>query len=124
MDIIISNSSNDPIYEQIAKQIKNLIFNGELSEGEPLPSIRSLSKELKISVITTKKAYEKLENEGFIDTVAGKGSYIAGQNKEILRENRIKVIEEKLTEAVEASKLVNLPLKDLQQILEIIYNNQ
>lgn len=124
MDIIISNSSNDPIYEQIAKQIKNLIFNGELSEGELLPSIRSLSKELKISVITTKKAYEKLEDEGFIDTVPGKGSYVAGQNKEILRENRIKVIEEKLTEAVEASKLVNLSLEDLKEILEIIYNNQ
>lgn len=124
MNIIISNSSNEPIYEQISKQIKNLIFNGELSEGELLPSIRSLAKELKISVITTKKAYERLEGEGFIDTVPGKGSYIAGQNKEILREKRIKVIEEKLMEAVEASKVINLSLEDLKEILEVLYRNQ
>ncbi|PJI08701.1 MULTISPECIES: GntR family transcriptional regulator [Clostridium] len=124
MDIIISNSSNDPIYEQIEKQIKNLIFNGELSEGEPLPSIRSLAKELKISVITTKKAYEKLEEDGFIDTVPGKGSYVAGQNKEILRENRIKVIEEKLTEAVEASKMIDLSLDELKEILEVLYKDE
>ncbi|MCD2348317.1 GntR family transcriptional regulator [Clostridium guangxiense] len=124
MNIIISNSSNEPIYEQISKQIKNLIFNGELSEGELLPSIRSLAKELKISVITTKKAYERLEGEGFIDTVPGKGSYIAGQNKEILREKRIKVIEEKLMEAVEASKVINLSLEDLKEILEVLYKNQ
>ena len=124
MNIIISNSSNEPIYEQISKQIKNLIFNGELSEGELLPSIRSLAKELKISVITTKKAYERLEGEGFIDTVPGKGSYIAGQNKEILREKRIKVIEEKLMEAVEASKVINLSIEDLKEILEVLYRNQ
>lgn len=124
MDIIISNSSNDPIYEQIEKQMKNLIFNGELSEGEPLPSIRSLAKELKISVITTKKAYEKLEEDGFIDTVPGKGSYVAGQNKEILRENRIKVIEEKLAEAVEASKIIDLSLNELKEILEVLYKDE
>ncbi|EFG88992.1 transcriptional regulator, GntR family [Clostridium carboxidivorans P7] len=86
MNIIISNSVGEPIYEQITKQIKNLIFNGALCEGDSLPSIRNLAQELKISVITTKRAYEELERDGFIETIPGKGSYVASQNKELLRE--------------------------------------
>ena len=89
MRIIISNSSEDPIYEQIVKQIKNQIINGELTEQESLPSIRKLAGELSISVITTKRAYEELEREGYIDTVGGKGSFVASQNKEFLREKKM-----------------------------------
>ncbi len=120
MNIIISNSVGEPIYEQIAKQMKNLIFNGELSEGDSLPSIRNLAQELKISVITTKRAYEELERDGFIETIPGKGSYVAGQNKELLKEKRIKLIEEKLLEAIEESKLIGLSLNDLKEMLDIL----
>lgn len=124
MNIVISNSSGEPIYEQISIQFKNLIFNGDLLEGEALPSIRSLAKDLKISVITTKRAYEELENEGFIYTLPGKGSYVSAQNMEILREKRIKFIEDKLSEAVDASKLIELPIETLKEMLDILYNNK
>ncbi|KZL90545.1 GntR family transcriptional regulator [Clostridium magnum] len=123
MKIVISNSVGEPIYEQITKQIKNLIFNEELCAGDSLPSIRSLAQELKISVITTKRAYEELEREGFIETIPGKGSYIAGQNKELLRERRIKLIEDKLLEAVEESRLIGLSLADLKEMLDILYES-
>ena len=89
MKILILNSSRQPIYEQITDQIKSLILKAELSEGEMLPSIRNLAKELQISVITTKRAYEELEREGFIETVRGKGSFVAAQNEELLREKSL-----------------------------------
>ncbi|OPJ64135.1 GntR family transcriptional regulator [Clostridium oryzae] len=123
MDIIISNSSGEPIYEQIIKQIKNNIFSGSINEGELLPSIRSLAKELDISVITTKRAYEELEREGFIHTLPGKGSYVSVPNKELFKEKKIKDIEEKLIEAIEESKVVNLSLEDLKEMLDILYEN-
>lgn len=121
MNIFISNSSEEPIYLQIVKQIKEQIVAGELKETQSLPSIRSLAKELKISVITTKRAYDELEKDGFIVTVAGKGSYVAAINKEILRENKLKTIEEYLTEASSTAKLIGLTLEELQEILKIIY---
>ncbi len=124
MRIIISNSSEDPIYEQIIKQIKNQIINGELTEQESLPSIRKLAGELGISVITTKRAYEELEREGFIDTVGGKGSFVASQNKEFLREKKMKVVEEKLTEAVSEARMLDIGVKDLKEMLNILYGEE
>ncbi len=121
MKIIISNSSQEPIYAQIVTQIKDLILQGKLAEAEPLPSIRNLARELQISVITTKRAYDELEKEGFILTVPGKGTYVAAQNKELMREKRIKIIEEKLIEAVIASKSINLTLSELQEMLNLLY---
>jgi len=121
MNIIISNSSQDPIYEQIVKQIKNMIIRGELAENEALPSIRSLAKDLQISVITTKKAYEELEKDGYIVTVQGKGSYVAAQNKELLKEMRLKIVEEKLAEAVDAGRSIGLSLEEMQEMLKILY---
>ncbi|KYH30357.1 MULTISPECIES: GntR family transcriptional regulator [Clostridium] len=121
MKIIVSNSSGEPIYEQISNQIKALIIQGELQEGDALPSIRSLAKELQISVITTKRAYEELEREGFIETVAGKGSFVAAQNKELLRERKLKFIEEKLSEVVEESKMLNLSFEDILEMLKILF---
>lgn len=123
MNIIISNSVGEPIYEQITKQIKNLIFSGELCADDSLPSIRNLAQELKISVITTKRAYEELEHEGFVETIPGKGSYVAGQNKELLKERRMKLIEDKLLEAVEESKVMGLSLNDLKEMLDILYSS-
>ncbi|MBN2414181.1 GntR family transcriptional regulator [candidate division KSB1 bacterium] len=121
MKIIIANSSPDPIYEQISRQIKAQIISGELAEGEGLPSIRKLAKELQISVITTKRAYEELEKEGFIDTVSGKGCFVAMQNKEFLREKKMKIVEEKLGEAVNEAKFLGLNIKELQEMLYLLY---
>jgi GntR family transcriptional regulator len=121
MNIIISNSIQEPIYEQIVRQIKEAIMKGELGEGEALPSIRSLAKELQISVITTKRAYDELEKDGFITTIPGKGSYVAAQNKELLRETRLKIVEEKLAEAIVAAKAINLTFEELQEMLKIFY---
>lgn len=121
MNIIISNSSAEPLYEQIVKQIKNQIITGELDQGESLPSIRNLAKDLHISVITTKRAYEELEREGFIETVAGKGSFVAGQNKELLKEKRLRMVEEKMTEVILASKSLGIGFHELQEMLELLY---
>ena len=124
MKIIISNSSEDPIYEQIIKQIKNQIINGELDEEEPLPSIRKLARELGISVITTKRAYEELEREGFIDTVGGKGSFVAGQNREFLKEKKMKAVEDKLIDAVAEARMLEIGYKELKEMLSILYKEE
>lgn len=124
MKIIISNSSPDPIYEQIKKQIKSQIINGELNEGQTLPSIRKLAKELQISVITSKRAYEDLEREGFIDTVTGKGSFVAAQNKEFLREKRMKIVEDKLGEAISEAKMLGIGIDELKEMLTILYQEE
>lgn len=121
MRIIIQNGLNQPIYDQIRGQIKNLILKGELSEGEQLPSIRNLAKELQISVITTKRAYEELEREGFIETVAGKGSYVAAQDRELLREKKLQIIEERLQGAVIEGRQLGLTIEELYEILKILY---
>ena len=121
MKIIISNSSNEPIYEQISKQIKAQILRGELKEGDLLPSIRGLARDLQISVITTKRAYEELEKEGFIETMQGKGSFVAGQNKELMREKKLNIIEEKLSKIVEESKALGISFNEILEILKILY---
>lgn len=121
MNILISNASDEPIYLQIVNQIKDHIVRGELAESAPLPSIRNLAKELKISVITTKRAYDELEKDGYIVTVAGKGSFVASINQEMLRETKIKLVEERMTEAVETAKLIGLSLEELKEMLELIY---
>ena len=121
MDIILSNSSNDPIYLQIVNQIKAMILSGELAEGEALPSMRNLAMQMRISVITTKRAYEELESEGFIESYTGKGSFVKGQNAELLRETHLKQMEEHLTQAVSTAKLSGVGLSELQSILELLY---
>lgn len=124
MNIFISNMSQDPIYLQITTQIKNLIFRGDLNEGDVLPSIRSLAKELQISVITTKRAYEELEKDGFIETVTGKGSYVAPHNKELLKEKRLKIIEEKLIETIHEAKALKLNSEQLSEMLKRLYEEE
>lgn len=121
MKIIISNSSKESIYEQITNQIKSLIMSGELTEGAAIPSMRSLAQELQVSVITTKRAYEELEKEGFIYSIVGKGSFVAEQNMDIIREKKLKVIEEQLADVISNSKEIGLSLQDLEQLLHIIY---
>ena len=99
MDIILSNASGKPIYEQITDQVKEQIMAGALSAGDALPSMRLLAKELRISVITTKRAYEELERDGFLENVPGKGCFVAPQNRELLREAQLRKVEEKLSQA-------------------------
>ncbi len=122
MNILISNSSDKPIYEQIELQIKNYILTGVLEPGEALPSIRYLAKELRISVITTKRAYEELERDGFIETVAGKGSYVSTQNRELLREEHYRRIEEFLGKAAEEARSSGITKEEMMQMLDIIYD--
>lgn len=120
MRIVIANSSQDPIYEQISRQIKAQIISGELAEGTMLPSIRRLAQDLAISVITTKRAYEELEREGFIDTVGGKGTFVAAQNPQFLREKRMRAVEEKLAAAVEEARLLGIGPKELARMLALL----
>lgn len=121
LNIIISNSSQVPLYEQIESQIKNQIVNMLLKPGEPLPSIRTLAKELKVSIITTKRAYEELEKEGFIKTVVGKGTFVAEANNERLREVAMYEIENKLEEAIISAKAIGLTLEETIDIVKSLY---
>lgn len=121
MNIILSNTSDEPIYLQIVNQIKEQILSGELKESDPLPSIRSLAKALKISVITTKRAYDELEKEGLIITIPSKGSFVASINQELLKETKLKAIEEKLEEAVNEAKQIGMSLEELNSLLNMIY---
>ena len=107
MNILISNSSSVPLYEQISNQVKNQILNGELKPSEVLPSIRMLAKDLKVSIITTKRAYEELEKEGFIKTVAGKGTFVSEGNSDRLKETAICEIESKLDDAISQARLLD-----------------
>ena len=124
MDIIISNSGGVPIYDQITRQMKGLILRGELKEGEALPSMRLLAKELRISVITTKRAYEELEREGFINTVPGKGCFVAPQNPELARGDILRRAEEHLSQAVDIAKTAGLTLSELTETLNLLYGDE
>ena len=124
MDIIISNSGGVPIYDQITRQMKGLILRGELKEGEALPSMRLLARELRISVITTKRAYEELEREGFINTVPGKGCFVAPQNPELVREDALRRAEEHLSQAVDIAKTAGLTLSELTETLNLLYGDE
>ena len=122
MDIIISNSSSSPIYEQITRQIKDHILQGELKAGDTLPSMRMLAKELRISLITTKRAYEELERDGFIETVPGKGCFVSEKNTEFLREEQLRQVEGFLQQAADAARRCGLSLDELREMLEILYH--
>ncbi len=120
MNIQISNASSDPIYLQIKNQIKAAIISGKLKAEEQLPSIRFLAKELRVSVITTKRAYDELELEGFINSVQGKGSFVSLQNKEFIREEQLRKVENSLEEALKQARLAGLTLEDLKEILDAL----
>lgn len=123
LNLIISNSSGRPIYEQITDQIKACILSGELSEGEALPSMRALAKDLHISVITTKRAYEDLERDGFVVVVAGKGCFVAPRNLELMREEKRKQVEQTLERAVEQAKAASITLEELGEMLSLLYED-
>ena len=124
MNIHISNGSGMPIYEQITSQIKSKIISGELTEGEALPSMRLLAKELRISIITTKRAYEDLERDGFIQSVPGKGSYVAGPDLDLIREEQLRNIEGHLGQAVDAAKSAGLTPDNLTEMMNILFKGE
>ena len=120
MEIIIRNTTNQPIYEQIYAQIKAQIIAGKLSPGEALPSIRALAKDLRISVITTKRAYDELEAEGFLYTVAGKGCFVAEKNLQLVREGRLRELEEHLTAAAELAVSCGVTAEEVLETLRTL----
>lgn len=124
MELIIRNTNNQPIYEQICQQIKAQIISGTLSPGEALPSIRGLAKDLKISVITTKRAYDELEAQGFLTTVAGKGCFVAEKNLDLIRERQLQGLESHLTAAAELAKSCGVGPQELQDMLRILLEEE
>ena len=121
MEIIISNSSDKPIYEQICIQIKSLIMDGTLAAGEALPSMRVLAKDLHISVITVQRAYEDLTRDGFIETVSGKGSFVAAQNKTFIQEEQLRIAEELLQKAADIGRMHGIGYEQMANILKLFY---
>ena len=124
MELIIRNAGDVPIYEQISRQIKSLILKGALKEGDALPSMRLLAKDLRISVITTKRAYEELERDGFITTVPGKGCFVAPQDPGLAREDAMRRMEEKLAEAVTIGRVAGMSLEEMTEVIEILYTEE
>ncbi|KZE74057.1 GntR family transcriptional regulator [Paenibacillus elgii] len=121
MKIIISNASDPPIYQQIKDQIKDAIIRGELSEGEMLPSIRALANDLRVSVLTTRRVYDELEAEGFITTKAGKGSFVAKENFELLLESKRHMVEVKLTEAWKTARSLGISKSELYAMMDLLF---
>lgn len=121
MEILISNASGKPIYDQIATQIKEMIISGQLAQGDSLPSMRLLAQELRISVITTKRAYEELERDGFIESFPGKGSYVARRNLELIREEQFKKVEYYLQQAVELAQSSGIAMEELLELVRLQY---
>lgn len=124
MDIILSNSSEEPIYQQIITQIKAQIMSGELAAGDSLPSMRVLAQQLRISVITTKRAYEDLERDGFIENFVGKGCFVKSQNKDFLREETLRQVEDLLGKACEKAQICNVSLDEMKEMLELVYEGK
>ena len=124
MNIIISNSSMEPIYEQIIRQIKTMIMEKKLLGGTLLPSVRSLSKDLKISALTVKKAYDQLEEQGFIVTVHGKGSFVVEENQNIMQEAQQKEVEEKLEDAIRAGRSCGMKKEEIRDLFEMILEEE
>lgn len=124
MEIIVSNKASRPLYEQIATQIKAAVMNGELKAGEAIPSVRALAKSLHISILTVQKAYSTLQEDGFIETTAGKGCYVSAQNQDFYLEEQQKKIEEKFTEAIEIARTSGISFDKLVDLLTILYEEE
>ena len=124
LDILLSNVSDKPIYQQIVDQVRQQILRGDLAEGDLLPSIRLLAKELRISVITTKRAYDELERDGFLISTVGKGSFVAPKNLELLREMHLRQLEDKLVEAIDLARQTTVSRPQLHDLIDLLYVNQ
>ncbi len=121
MDIILATSSKEPLFQQIKEQIIQQIFIGKLAEGDALPSMRALAKDLKVSVITTKRAYEELEREGYVVSTVGRGTFVAGQQPHVLKEWQMRELENELEKIVQSGKQIGLSKEELIELLEVYY---
>lgn len=121
MDIVISNNTGKPIYEQITTQVKALIISGELKAGDAIPSMRALAKSIHVSVITVQRAYEELQRDGFIETTVGRGSFVSAQNKEFYQEEQQRIAEEHLQIAAEIGRTNRISLEKLKELLALFY---
>lgn len=124
MEIILSNSSNEPIYKQITDQIKAMVIDGTLKAGDVMPSMRLLAKSLHVSVITAQHAYEDLQKDGFIETIAGKGTFVSSQNKDFIKEEQLKLIQDKVEDAVKIAKIYSVSLETIESMLKLIYEEE
>ncbi len=121
MDIVISNNTGKPIYEQITTQVKAMIISGELKAGDAIPSMRALAKSIHVSVITVQRAYEELQRDGFIETTVGRGSFVSAQNKEFYQEEQQRIVEEHLQIAAEIGRTNRISLEKLKELLALFY---
>ncbi len=121
MEIIISNSTNKPIYDQIASQIKAMIMSGELQTGDSIPSMRTLARDIHVSVITVQRAYEDLQRDGFIETIVGRGSFVSARNKDFILEEQQKLLEEHLCNAIEIARASGINIEKVIELLNILY---
>lgn len=124
MNIIISNSNDQPIYKQVKDQIKNAIITNELKPGDKLPSIRLLAKDLNISVITTKAAYEELETDGYVETIPAKGTYVSNKNADLIKEEQLQNIEYLINTAIDIAKISQINKKELNNIIDILWEDE
>ena len=124
MKVIISNTSDQPLYQQIKEQMKEAIFSGELRDGDPVPSIRNFANDLKVSVLTIRRVYEELENEGFLSRQVGIGTFISTGNLELLRESKRRVVEQKMADMIKEAKALGIPQEELQEMMDILYGEE
>ncbi|MCR1840869.1 GntR family transcriptional regulator [Murimonas intestini] len=124
MKVIISNTSDQPLYQQIKEQMKEAIFSGELRDGDPVPSIRNFANDLKVSVLTIRRVYEELENEGFLSRQVGIGTFISTGNLELLRESKRRVVEQKMADMIKDAKALGIPQEELQEMMDILYGEE
>ena len=124
MEIVLSNSSDKPIYEQIAAQIRDAVAAGELAAGEQLPSIRALAAQLRISAITTKRAYQDLEAQGYVTTIPGKGCFVAEQNLDLLREERLRRVEDLLVQAAREARAAGVSTLELREMFDLVVEGE
>ena len=124
MNVIISNNSDKPLYLQIKEQIKEAIFKGELREGDLLPSVRAFANDIGVSVLTTRRVYDELEEEGFAVSRAGRGTFVAMGNPELLRDSKRRMVEEDLQKAIHSAKLFGIPKEELQQMMDILFEEE
>lgn len=124
MKVIISNTSDQPLYQQIKEQMKEAIFSGELRDGDPVPSIRNFANDLKVSVLTVRRVYEELENEGFLSRQVGIGTFISTGNLELLRESKRRVVEQKMADMIKDAKALGIPQEELQEMMDILYGEE
>lgn len=124
MKILISNTSDNPLYKQIKDQIKDAIFRGELAEGDKLPSIRSFANDVKVSVLNIRRVYDELEQEGFVTSQVGVGTFVSAENLELLRDSKRRIVEQKMQDMIQTAKMLGISKEELNEMMDILYEEE